>query len=256
MSEPRSEYRLIIQQESDGSNAPKKFTGWLPENISYSMSSQFESPFKPFLDNGIATGMRMMGLSAMASSMTAQVWSGTDTPEIQLECKVYAEEDPLKEIRRPVLDLLSMVTPEESNASNTMTGGMLLPPGPRLNTEAILGSTVKYMKESGNSTSSTIGSGIENGYNAISGSTLDTSKSLNGNPLKASSLLEQGVITKQISVSIGEFMYFRSVVVTEVSCDFPVQIHYKTGWPMSVTLGITFKPLFLPTTTEHEYWIF
>lgn len=246
------QYEILITQQLD--NEVKTFTGWLPENINYDMSSSFESPFQPIMDNKIATTMRMLGYSAMSSAMTAQVWSGTSTPELSIECKIYAENDPIKEIKEPVLTLLSMVTPSESNGNaGGLTDGMLIPPGPHLSGTAIADAAVNKVKQINEGIGNTLESAFSKVKKALNiKETTDTSKQLNGNPIKSDTWLKSGLITNQISVQLGKLMYFPSVVITGVKCDFPIRPHYLTGFPIAATVTIDFKPLFLPTMEEQR----
>lgn len=248
------QYGLLITQQTD--TGVKTFTGWLPENVQYKMSSTFESPFQPFMDGKLAVGMRMLGLSAMSSAMTAQVWSGSSTPEMSIECKIYAENDPIKEIREPILTLLSMVTPSESSGNmGGLTDGMLIPPGPHLEGSALADAVVNEVTKINETAGSMLGgivNSVKNYTNNSSSSTTDTSKQLNGNPIKADTWLKSGCIKNQISVQLGNLMYFPSVVVTDVDCDFPIRPHYLTGFPIAATVTISFKPLFLPTIEEQK----
>ena len=243
-------YGVLITQQTD--TDVKTFTGWLPENIQYKMSSTFESPFQPFMDNKLAVGMRMLGLSAMSSAMTAQVWSGSSTPEMSIECKLYAEDNPIIEIKKPLLTLLSMVTPSESSGSSTggLTDGMLIPPGPHLEGSALADATVNAVTKV-NETAGKVLGGMVNAVKNLAtngtDATTDTSKQLNGNPIKADTWLKSGCIKNQISVQLGKIMYFPSVVITDVECDFPIRPHYLTGFPIAATVTISFKPLFMPT---------
>ena len=57
-------------------------------------------------------------------------------------------------------------------------------------------------------------------------------------------------IRNQIAMSIGRYLYFPSIVITNVNCNFLHQIELGTGFPMSVTVDLSFKPMFLPTQQD------
>ena len=263
-------------QASNASNGICMFTGWLSESFSYSMSAQYDSPFQAVVASGMAPAMSLFGVKLMAPVSTAQIWSGSETPEFSIEVQLAANTDPLLEIRDPIVNLLSMVTPK-LGVDGRSKAAALMSPGPYVDPAKVWEELKKafpsiskmegYLREdqagnttdSSNVTAKTTGlvspqKAAANLPNTKTGSTKDTSKSSTSSANDSESVLTaskniRDTLTNQISISIGSYLYFPSVVITNVQCEFQNQIG-PGGWPMQAQVTIQFKPLFLPTDAD------
>ena len=246
------------------------FTGWLKENFTYSAGAQYDSPFQTVVASGIAPLLSLGGVKAMPPVLTGQLWSGSETPEFTIECDLVAEFDPLLEIRNPIVNLLTLVTPKTD-----ITGQLtLMSPGPYLDPSKVWESLSQLFpavgkilenegKSSGDGTmpAAAQNTGLVNPQASAKnlpptkyGTTTNTSSSATSSPSSNGSTNTQNdyvknALSNQISISIGKYLYFPSVVITNLTCEFLNQIG-PNGWPMQATVGITFKPMFLPTQND------
>ena len=276
-------YAVVIYQQTSqagqwggratqAQNGALMFTGWLSESFSYSAGAQYDSPFQTVVGSGLAPLLSLGGVKVMPPVLTGQVWSGSETPELSIEVELTADTDPLLEIRDPIVNLLKLVTPRLGNG-----GASMLSPGPYVDAKKVWDQLRKVFpivnklplgqsKSSGEGTQAATEqkTGTVNRRAAAKnkpavkpGETLDTSKGEGSTPdedalSKAVAAADQRIrntITNQISISIGQYIYFPSVVITNVECEFHNQIG-PGGWPMQATVSITFKPMFLPTQPD------
>jgi hypothetical protein len=134
-------------------------------------------------------------------------------------------------------------------------GGILEAPGPHVD--------IKKLAANGSDGVSKAVSDIGNFVK--SGGIQDTAKSLMSNPLgfasqvkdsanniarTASSALVNSIVNN-ISLYIGQFMYFPSVVVTDVSPTFDVVLS-PDGKPMRATVNVGFRTFYVPTENDIE----
>lgn len=276
------QYSVIIMQQKEGgkwstsfneSDATISFVGWLSESFSYNATAEYQAPFQVVMGaGGLVNVMSLLGAKMMAPVMTAQLWAGSETPEFSMQVELVANTDPLVEIKQPILNLLKLVTP--STKKDEKSGATILEsPGPSMDsTKAweqlksafpMLGELEQFY-DSGEGTLSATEqkTGLTNAQAAKknqpvakSGSTVDTSQQEGSTPTDdSSSMFEAGywisnVLKNQISISIGTYLYFPSVVITNVECEFKNQLG-PNGWPMQATVSINFKPMFLPTQDD------
>lgn len=281
------QYAVIIMQQKDGqkwstsfsglgaNSATVSFVGWLNESFSYSASAEYQAPFQIVMGaGGLVNVMSLLGAKMMAPVMTAQLWAGSETPEFTMQVDLVANTDPLAEIKQPILNLLKMVTP--STKKDEKSGATILEsPGPSLDPNKVweqlksafpaLGSLEDFISgDEGTQSAAKQQTGLTNAQAAAKNqpaakqsATIDTSEKEGSTPSDGSdSMFESGywisnVLKNQISISIGTYLYFPSVVVTNVECEFMHQLG-PNGWPMQATVTINFKPMFLPTQNDLE----
>lgn len=276
-------YAVVIYQQTSqagqwgdratqAQNGALMFTGWLSESFSYNAGAQYDSPFQTVVGSGLAPLLSLGGVKVMPPVLTGQIWSGSETPELSIAVELTADTDPLLEIRDPVVNLLKLVTPRLGNG-----GASMLSPGPYLDPNKVwdqLRKVFPIVNELAPSQSTSSGEGTQaateqktgtvnqraaakNKPASKQGEALDTSEREGSTPSddavsKAVASADQRIrnsLTNQISVSIGQYIYFPSVVITNVECEFHNQIG-PSGWPMQATVSITFKPMFLPTQPD------
>lgn len=276
-------YAVVIYQQSDkggqwgdrttqAQNGALMFTGWLSESFSYNAGAQYDSPFQTVVGSGLAPLLSLGGVKVMPPILTGQLWSGSETPELSIEVELAADRDPLLEIRDPIVNLLKLVTPRLGTG-----GAAMLSPGPYLDPNKVwdeLRNVFPIMNKLAPEQGSSSGDGTKpaaeqktgtvnkqaaarNQPTANQGKTIDTGKSQGDAPSddavsKSVASADQSIrnsITNQISISIGQYIYFPSVVITNVDCEFHNQLG-PNGWPMQATVSISFKPMFLPTQPD------
>jgi hypothetical protein len=253
-------YEVIIYQQNDSSsswgtreaneqNAIRVVKGWLGPEFDFAMSSEYDSPFEVVLSNKVvSTLFTLYGRKAMTPVLTAQLWQGTAIPTFNFTLELETDSNPITDIKTPVMNLLRMVTPSVGD------NGLLKSPGPSVDD---LLSTV----------GDAFGSSVDAVINQFFGSDKDSSnigKTSNSSDdvvtskEQSSSMVNRMIglngeasrLRNQISISIGRYLYFPSVVITDVQTSFKNIIEAATGFPMSATVEVSFKPLFMPTQED------
>lgn len=273
------QYAVIIYQQTSGpgqwgdratqaDNGALMFTGWLSESFSYSAGAQYDSPFQTVIGSGLAPLLRLGGVKFMPPVLTGQLWSGSETPELSIDVELAAETDPLLEIRDPIKNLLKLVTPKLG-----MGGATLESPGPYIDPNEVwnqLRQVFPLLNDLPTKSSEGTQPAVEQKTGVVNQQAANknkptakqttttnsaqqaTAENDDTEVAKKVSETDQRIknsITNQISLSIGQYVYFPSIVVTNVQCEFHNQIG-PNGWPMQATVSITFKPMFLPTQTD------
>lgn len=291
MTEIPSQYEVIIYQQSDDTSswgtqaANEKSPGvtviraWMPENFSYSVSSEYDAPFQKIVNNDLVENLAsMFGQKLVTPAMTAQLWQGSAHPEFSIELNFETETDPLKDVREPILKLLRLATPKLNEMQ------LLESPGPQLDTAQLtnVATTTTATLASGLSgvvgngggilrdlgvISDTTYSGVNDYISSLNakaqqplGKTVNTEASATGashntnvDNMIVNDMIGRGgrsQVKNQIAISIGRYIYFPSVVITSVECEFLHQIELGTGFPMSATVTVGFKPMFIPTQSD------
>lgn len=251
-------YEVIIYQQNDASsawgtrqaneqNAIRVVKGWLGPEFDFAMSSEYDSPFEVVLSNKfVSTLFTLYGRKAMTPVLTAQLWQGTSIPSFNFTLELETDSNPITDIKLPIMNLLRMVTPSVGE------DGLLKSPGPSVDD---LLSTV----------GAAFGSSVDAVINTVTGSdssqvgkTSNSSEAVITSKEQATSMTnkmiglngESSMLRNQISISIGRYLYFPSVVITDVETSFKNMIEAATGFPLSATVQVTFKPLFMPTQED------
>ena len=291
MTDIPSQYEVIIYQQSDDTSswgtqaANEKSPGvtviraWMPENFSYSVTSEYDAPFQKIVNNDLVENLAsMFGQKLVTPAMTAQLWQGSTHPEFSIELTFETESDPLKDVREPILKLLRLATPKLNEMQ------LLESPGPQLDTTqltniattttATLASGLANIGRNGGSILQSLGligdatnAAISDALGKIDpkaqgslGKTTNTEDSAtnvahnsNTDNTVVNDMVGRGgrsQVKNQIAISIGRYIYFPSVVITNVECEFLHQIELGTGFPMSATVTVGFKPMFIPTQSD------
>jgi hypothetical protein len=213
------------------------------------------------------------GARLSVQALSAQLWSGNNEMDLAVNLKFHTESDPVADVRTPILNLMKLVTPSISTST-----GMLSSPGPSIDFSAIanalgtgagqvanIGSSVakgaanpsSLVNAIGNSVSSFVASFVQGYQNSRNGNSLintsqqlpngsnTTSPALASNPSLGSAAYWKSQIKNSISIAIGNYLYFDSVVITRVANTFMSNFDAQTGLPHDVEVQISFKPLFM-----------
>ena len=182
MREIGAGYKIVIQASQILDTPPVIVESFIPEEISLGYTADFDQPFQAV--NGImqhlpsmiggaklgeATGSKLGkyvggALGVLASStlsqaagtgrtptapiFTAKMWQSTSTPEITIPLFFEAESNPLLEIRKPIVDLLSLVIPSVNSI------GILKSPASYLDFTKVLSKLSDEIKSGANSAAS------------------------------------------------------------------------------------------------------
>ena len=257
------------------------FVGWMDEEFHYSARSNYSAPFDSLFKNRFFNAAaRAVGLKIQSPFMTGQMWEGSEFPEFQITARLETDSSAREEIRAPIVRLLRLVTPRLTDAQilgNPGTGIDYTQLWQSLSSSLPDGEWSQKIKSSVDSVNSTMNdftsavgkaagvtsvSTVESAYNK-SKTTSKTTNSSSQNTMQPTTavadeqsnsftaqLIRSGFLKNQVSIAIGMYLYFPSVVITGVECDLLNQIEYASGWPMSATVNISFRPMFLPTQDD------
>ena len=231
----------------------------MPEQFVFDTSSNYA----PMLPQGpgegaMTTALAAMGIRLAVPAMTAQLWQGSSEIQLQLSLEFHTESDPVADVQTPILNLNRLVMPSINTQS-----GLLQSPGPSLNFSQLatiaknagtqLANTTKTIYHTVTSSGTAVPqpSSANNSATSVnSGSGTAVTQSSTQNPQLGTSQYWKTQIANQISIRIGKYMFFDSVVITNVQQTFMSNIDAITGLPHHATVNITFKPLFMLTIED------
>ncbi len=226
----------------------------LPESFMFDSSAQYEAPFAqgwvPI--DSVRNALAAFGRKTTSQALSLQIWQGNQDTDLGLELEFQAEIDPQVEVMQPIADLLTLTTPKADSLA-----GLMKAPGPHLDLQKFLGVVVN----SGNEKSLALEGakriqrgGDPNNILERQGSTVDGSKSTaDGNnqakpeqsneaSSSATDLIKQSIQGK-ISIKIGRYMFFDSVVITDIQQTFTNQLD-ENGFPWHAKVAVRFRPAF------------
>lgn len=263
------DYLILVKQTVDPTkpNEPgASVYAALSETLGYDSSSEYDTPYAQGLFGGgggssssstmskvingaskvAGVASQLMGVRMTSQAQTAQIWQGSSASDIMLELEFAAESDPDLEVRQPMLTLLKMAT-----ASVDAASGMLKSPGPNLDLrDAGNIATGAYNTTRDALQGVAVRTGVMNGENA----NLNGKSQANKPPPfvggVGGSQFWKSVTRNQISIQIGRYAFFDSVVILNVQKTYQHNIDALTGLPMYARVAIRFKPFFMVTQED------
>lgn len=186
---------------------------YLPESFSFDITSEYSTPLSEGLVKSETINLvtKLLGKSTITQEMTAQMWNGNAPIAISLPLVLTAEKDARSEILRKLQQLFRLTLPSKGK------GGFLDSPG----------ATVK-LKEG-----KTIAETATGAYDAFVGNNMNL-------------FTENFVINRKVSVYIGRYLYFDSVVIKNVQQTMHT-LPGPDGIPLKVEVNVTFETLMTPT---------
>jgi hypothetical protein len=279
ISEP---YRVVIQSLREGPPQENiSIKAWLPEEITFDISAQYEAPFAQGFNAsmpGFGQMARAFGVNLVTQAMTAQIWQGSSEMNISIPLIFQAESNAYLDVIKPIKDLLKLTMPRDSEAGG---GGLFTAPGPHIDItklrkkltdidstttpaqqaeQGVLDKTFAAATSLFNSTVSgakTTAGVLVNVYNEpLSTTFLKASSAVAESSYKAAAAGSVALnktlvnsIVDNISLYIGNFLYIPSIVVTDVSQAFNIMIA-PDGNPSRATVNVTFKMFYTPTQAD------
>ncbi len=261
----------------------------LPESFQIDVGANYDEAFSQLigsipLASKVAPWAKAFGLQLTTQALTAQIWNGSTELAFSLPLVFQAETSGVKDVLSKLRDLYTLVLPDESEL-----GGFLTAPGPRLDPvllaksaaqagEGLLNAAPPSIKSLADSTRNEI-NGITSVVGGIAtqlGLDLNTVKSFAGtvankvglttatrgtpeatgtpdyshegrNHSAPTSLLSS--IKNNISLKIGNYMFFESVVITSLGQNHYVQ-PLADGTMSRVEVTVGFKTFFVPTKKD------
>jgi len=231
--------RLVYQ--STAGDDPGVITLALPENFQFNFSSSFDQPFAQGIVNapGLSQVTKFFGASLTSQSMSVQVWQGSSCPEFNLTFQLIAETDSVKDILLPVSRLSRLVVPG-------VVGGLLAPPGPRLDPKKVAEAGVVAAKSilgvgvQGGGIAGVLTGGFEGFVPALSATATNIGNALDG-------ILKEPA--NNVTLHIGRFLKFPSVVIQNVSQTYDT-VFDKRGLPLKASIDITLSTWYVPVKDD------
>jgi hypothetical protein len=262
-------YIVTIQQNS---NPAIVIEAPIPDSFAFDVGATYEQMLpQGFTSNSIVnTAAALTGTRLAVQALTAQLWAGNTDSELSMELEFHTETDPVADVRTPIVNLLKLTMPSIDTKS-----GFLGSPGPQIDFSKAGTIFSDAASTAGGALGSVLGgaaSGIENlavsAWNAASsalgfgtapksatmtdsnaqvanGQNNSTAQALQQNPNLGTAKYWNTMIKNKISISIGNYLYFDSVVITRVSQTFASNFDAQTGLPHNVRVAVAFKPLFM-----------
>jgi hypothetical protein len=271
-----SSYLVLIQQYgSAGTNTPViSVTAPIPESVNFDLSATYE-PLLPqgfTKNNFLNTAAAAMGVRLAVQSLTAQLWTGSTTGDLNINLEFHTETDPVADVRNPIVNLMKLITPSVSTAT-----GMMQSPGPQLDfktlasiaqdaTTSALGSVAQVKSATGGAATNII-QGVLNtfgvGANNTSTATMNSANTqvfssagstvpqqLQQNPQLGTAQYWSSKVSNRISIRVGNYMYFDNVVITHLGHTFSSTFDATTGLPHHVIVQLSFRPMFVLSQSD------
>jgi len=251
----RSEYKchIIVPDQNIHIQA------FLPENFSASFSSDYDMPFangvsEKFTTPKIRTAIQALGLGTSTQLNTIQIWQGTAPVDFSIPMQFLLDDKADIDVLAPLRALMRLYLPEQiapktinelqsSSGSLQGIGGFLRAPGPKLtlkgqsptaSTKDRLVSVLEYAKEEVEDVASFLADIVEQETDGI----LEY--------LAGGTLFRNLHITNNIMLSIGHFMIFPSVVITNIDAQPEIKLERRTRKPIAMDLNVGFRTFLTP----------
>jgi hypothetical protein len=254
-------YQVIIQQTADPS--AKTPTGIsivanLPENFAFDSTSSYETPYaQGIFGAGANAAAAFTGTRLTTQAQTARIWQGATDSDLMLDFEFFAENDPDADVMQKTLNMLRLTAPTIDPQT-----GMLRSPGPQLVlndagqlSTNLVTSTGNSLKQVGNAAASLVGFGNKvqqknmNGANANLSATGVSNTPPQPDAAGTADFWKRQV-RNQISIKIGRYAFFDSVVIMNVQKTYSHNLDALTGQPLHAKVSIRFAPLFLLTQDD------
>ncbi len=247
----------------------------LPQEFVFDVASQYEDTFAQGI-NGMmgqaGTIANAFGLRFTTQAFTAQQWQGSSQIDFSIPLIFQAEKDEIDEVMKPIMQLMYLVTAKEESQ-----GGMLSAPGPHFDyrklkdsakagastitdkqTQTVTSDLLTSAKNLGSSVNTVVQSLMNGTFTAdninntgYSGNNaFQASRNAVDNMGRVISSTLVNSIANNISLYIGRYMYFPSVVITSVQQTHAVQPLKGSGNYQRVEVNVGFKTFMLPTQRD------
>jgi hypothetical protein len=257
-------YIVTIQQNS---NPAIVIEAPIPDSFAFDVGATYEQMLpQGFTNNTVVnTVAAMTGTRLAVQALTAQLWAGNTDSELSMELEFHTETDPVADVRTPIVNLLMLTMPTIDTKS-----GFLGSPGPSIDFSkagSIFSASATSLGSSAGSILGTVAAGFSSIVNTVTGGAFGTApssnasmtdstqvangqgnsiaKTLQQNPNMGTAAYWNTMIKNKISISVGNYLYFDSVVITRVSQTFASNFDAQTGLPHNVRVAVSFKPLFM-----------
>lgn len=247
----------------------------LPETFTLDTTSEYNAPFAQGLLGSlplVGSAVKMLGLQLTSQALTAQVWEGSSISEFQLQLVFQVETDVNKDVLEPLMKLMFLTVPREETE-----GGLLSAPGPQIDLKKLVNSSAHQAMKLADKTNSEAKAAaaklkgqeagkegfIDNGKRMLSGIGDTTFTQIVDSAIEGGQKMRSGAdtlstavagaivnsIKNNISIYIGRYLYFPSVVITDVNQEHTVQPMVDGNYTR-VEVGLRFRTFYQPTQRD------
>lgn len=204
---------------------------YLPERVNVSIGSEYQTPFANLTPAGLGEGLGagvltgVFGIAGLNQAMTMRVWQSSTGMTVSLPLVFVSDTDPRENFQN-IMNLYKLNVPQAPNGKL----GQLLPPGPNFDGWEKL---KKISGAAGREVASLV-TGGDNNFTKEIGDIL-------GEGLKG-----------EISVAIGQYLFFDSVTFDSVDVDFESILAGGEfgGRPWKAEVTVQFTTLFNPSLED------
>jgi hypothetical protein len=227
---------------------------WLPEQVAMDVHADYDAPYAKGIQDAVNPKLgeftRFIGMSLTTQALTAQIWQGGSFVDITLQFIFQSESGAAADVMKPIQDLLRLMMPADPS-----NGGFLQAPGPHVD--------LNSLAANGKEAASQISSSIASALSAIASSPVQTMKDMVTNPLGVAQNVQaqankdlvpasqalMASVKNNISLYVGQFLYFPSVVIKDVSPTFDVTMGTDKN-PIRASVNVTFSTFVMPTQND------
>jgi hypothetical protein len=229
---------------------------WMPETLAMDVNATYEAPFAQGLNQvneNLGAVARFLGVNLTTQALTAQIWQGGAFIEFSLPLIFQADSSAAYDVMEPIKKLFSLTMPKDPEG-----GGLLEAPGPRIDLNRLASNARENGGQVLNQLLSTTTSNISNpaqmlnsAREAFSNPTGFVQQALNtaNEGAQAVSKAIVASVKNNISLYLGQFLYFPSVVITDVNPTYDVVLSRDKN-PMRATVNINFRTFYVPTDRD------
>lgn len=204
----------------------------MPESFQLSTSAQYQSVFTDLLDkvpgsDTVKKAGSAFGYSLTTKILSAKVWQGASDTTFTLDLIFQAERDEIKEVIEPITKLHLLTVPRTD-----FDGGLLKAPGPHLKASALNDTMGSVFDSIGSVGGAALGGATDVAKNWWNGSS-NLKDIASAGASKFIGTLKDSItglsnsigsnIVNQVSLQIGRFLLFDSVIIRDVSVTYALQ---------------------------------
>ncbi len=232
---------------------------WLPETLSADINASYEAPFAQGLNQlspNLGAIARFMGINLTTQALTAQIWQGGGFIEFSVPFIFHVETDAAVDVMEPIKKLFSLTLPKDPDG-----GGLLQAPGPVIDINRLAATGGEQFKESFVKLKESLvdsASSIPSSLSDMASSAVANLSKLDSKVLSTANVAAKAVSTSivssvknNISLYLGEFLYFPSVVITDVNPTYDVVLSVDKN-PIRATVNVNFRTFYTPTDRDIE----
>ena len=228
-----------------------QITANLPQDFQTSTRANYESSFSQLVSNNINSkfgdAAKAFGMQLTTKALSAQVWQGSTEFVFNLPLVFHAIDDEYNDVTAKLMDLHRLTLPDENAV------GLLTSPGPRLNprrvAEELASASIDAARAAQKAISSGVGQAIGRLKNSNQGSADNTSSDEKGSAPTSQRRPLISCVDNNISLAIGRYMYFESVVIEGIDVSHKVR-PLASGDMGMAEVQVSFKTFYQPTKSD------